>query len=152
MWKIRVILYSALLVLVTIIGSGCTESKNGEMNGVGTLAVKNMTDVIGTDFSDVVAIHVQFGDGHEMEVTDSKIIDGITEKIAQIDVQETISKGVGYLYYLDIQEGSNTYRLDSNLTFNQIHYEATDDKDQQLNDYIISLGKEQFPDLFAGKQ
>ncbi|MDN4600161.1 hypothetical protein P5G61_02895 [Paenibacillus sp. F6_3S_P_1C] len=135
-----------LLVLFASFLSGCGSLENDKSKE----KIMPLTDVLKSDLTKVNSIDLQFDDGHKLSVTDSKTIHDIVSQIKNINVQETISKGVGYLYYLDLNEGNKTYRLNSNLTFGEKTYEATDDNAYKLNEFILKLGREKIPGLLPG--
>ncbi|PTQ57766.1 MAG: hypothetical protein BSOLF_0628 [Candidatus Carbobacillus altaicus] len=107
-------------------------------------------DMIKSDLLNVDRIDVQFADGNKMSITDPKTIQDIISQIRSLRLRETNSKGVGYLYFLDLKEGDKTYRFDSSLTFDGKTYEAIDDSVKELNDFIIKMGKDKIPDLLPG--
>ncbi|QOS77160.1 hypothetical protein JNUCC31_20380 [Paenibacillus sp. JNUCC31] len=135
-----------LLVLFASFLSGCGSLENDETGE----KIMPLTDVLKSDLSKVDGIDLQFSDGNKLSITDSKTIQDIVSQIKNIKVQETISKGVGYLYYLDLNEGNKTYRLNSNLTFGEKTYEATDNNANKLNEFILKLGRGKIPGLLSG--
>ncbi|GIP30799.1 hypothetical protein [Paenibacillus sp. J2TS4] len=145
MFKIMPI-YIMLFVLFTSITAACDSTKNDE----GEEYIVSLIDVIKSDLLNVNGIDVQFADGNKMSITDSKTIQDIILRIKSIRLRETKSKGVGYLYFLDLKEGDKTYRFDSSLTFDGKTYEAIDDSVKELNDFIIKIGKDKIPGLLPG--
>lgn len=135
-----------LLVLFASFLSGCGSLENDQTKE----KIMPLTDVLKSDLSKVDGINLQFSDGNKLSVTDSKTIQDIVSQIKNIKVHETISKGVGDLYYLDLNEGNKTYRLNSNLTFGEKTYEATDGNAKKLNELILKLGREKIPGLLPG--
>ncbi|WP_144938525.1 hypothetical protein [Paenibacillus sp. 32O-W] len=97
---------SMLLVLIALFVVGCDGTNNDETKG----KVMSLTDVLKSDFSNVNEIDVQFSDGNKFSVTESKTIQDIVSRIKSIEVRETDSKGVGYLYFFDLKDGNQTYR------------------------------------------
>ncbi|MFD0867966.1 MULTISPECIES: hypothetical protein [Paenibacillus] len=149
MLKARIPIYmSMLLVLIALFVVGCDGPNNDDTKG----KVMSLTGVLKSDFSNVNEIDVQFSDGNKFSVTDSKTIQDIVSRIKSIEVRETDSKGVGYLYFFDLKDGNQTYRLDSNLTFGGKNYESTNDNSKKLNDFILKLGRDRIPGLLPGVQ
>ncbi|MBU5444785.1 hypothetical protein [Paenibacillus sp. MSJ-34] len=147
MFKIKIMpIYMLLFVLFTSITAACDSAKNDE----GEEYIMPLIEVIKSDLLHVDGIDVQFADGNKMSITDSKTIQDIILRIKSIRLRETNSKGVGYLYFLDLKEGDKTYRFDSSLTFDGKTYEAIDDSVKELNDFIIKMGKDKIPGLLPG--
>lgn len=102
---------------------------------------------------------MQFGDGNKLAITDTQTIQDMVSLIKSIEVQgvrKAESNGVGYLYVLHLRDGNQTYRLDSNLTFDGQNYEpindnTSKDKAQKLRDLVLKLGRDEIPGLLPGK-
>lgn len=137
---------SMFLILTSFFITGCDNQKNDEMKG----KVMSLTDVLKSDLLHVNEIDVQFGDGNELSITDSKTIQDIVSRIRNVMVRETERTGVGYLYVMDLKDGNQTYQLDSNLTVEGKSYESTDDHAKELNDFILKVGRDNIPGLLSG--
>jgi hypothetical protein len=148
MLKIRnpVYIFSLLIIIFASLFVGCDSKKNEEAKG----KVMSLTEVLKSELSSVDGIDVQFGDGNKMEITDAKTIQDIVSQIKSIKVRETKSKGVGYLYYLDLKQGDKTYRFSSDLTIDGKSYEAIDNTAEKLNDFMVKMGRDQIPGLLPG--
>lgn len=134
------------LVLFPLLIAGCASTNNG-----GTKEnIMSLTEVLKSELSSVDEIDVDFGDGNKMSITDPSMIQDITTQLKSINVRETDSKGVGYLYYLNLKEGDKSYRLGSDLTIDGTSYEPIDDEAKKLNDFIIKMGRDKFPGLLSG--
>ena len=149
MFKLKTMsLYMLFFLLISSMIAACDSTENDEKGEI----VVSLTEVIKSDLLNVDRIDVQFADGNKMSITDPKTIQDIISQIKSLRLREKNTKGVGYLYFLDLKEGDKTYRFENTLTFDGKTYESIDDGIKKLNDFIIQMGREKIPGLLQGME
>lgn len=101
-----------------------------------------------TDFNGIKQIDVRFGDGKKLAITDSKSLEEISSKLKRIELVRANDKRTiyGSLYVMELTIEDNKFRYGTSIRFNEIKYKQNS-LTKELNDYIVTLGRESIPNL-----
>ncbi|NOU91420.1 DUF3221 domain-containing protein [Paenibacillus sp. LMG 31460] len=104
-----------------------------------------------TEFNGIKQIDVRFGDGKKLAITDTKTLEEISSKLKRIELVRANDKRTfyGFLYGMELTIGDTKFQYGTSLTFDNIKYKHNS-VTNELNDYIVALGRASIPNLLGG--
>ncbi|GFZ95663.1 hypothetical protein GCM10008018_47540 [Paenibacillus marchantiophytorum] len=112
-----------------------------------------LTTLMKTDLKQMDKIDIRFGDGKNLEITDSEWLADISAKLQKIELVPSRDQRTyyGYLYTMEISIGDKKFKYGSSLDFDGLRYKQNM-QTKEFNDDLIAKARTSIPNLLPGIQ
>lgn len=134
-----------VLLLLAIIAGGCSKGNEPELSKV--------TDILQDQLANIKQIQVQYADGNKLGIANEETINQIVSELKKLELEyvSLSPQGAGYLYVLTLINDSNKEVAYSNsLYLNGSQYKSTDNRNTELDKWIVSEGRKENPHILSG--
>ncbi|KOP66058.1 hypothetical protein AMS62_13020 [Bacillus sp. FJAT-18019] len=146
-------LYIMLVGMMAVLGmGGCSETKEDARSSDQSLY--SVQKLLQLDAAKVGSIQVVYGDGTRMVLDRKQDIEPVIERVEPIQAKRSTGREEpsppGFLYYMDVMQGEQKVRVASEFEVNGQLYTMEGPELNELNNYMIKLGRSHNPELLPG--